>query len=133
MPTYTYRESGARTTPDLARELLGDNATTPGTTTIPAEDALLSDEHIAAILSERGGLALAVAWLADELVTRYAQEPGSVTLPNGLSVTWRERVDAWTQLAARMRAQGIAPTDGDPAARSARIGTIAAGTDFGVR
>ncbi len=130
MATYTYIAEGiSRTDKDRARELLGDNAVTPGTSAIPDEDALLSNEHINQILADRGSLALGTAWLADELVTRFAQEPGTVNI-GGISVSWRERVEAWAALAKRLREEGIAPAADATLRRGPQIGLIVAGRDW---
>jgi hypothetical protein len=82
---------------DKARALLGDTAAVE----------LLTDDHIDAVLSlyEFGG---GVAFLADELAIRYAQQPDRVTLPSGLSVAWSARVAAWRALAVQMRGAGVA-------------------------
>ncbi len=81
---------------DRARALLGDTASTE----------LLTDDHITAVL---GLYAFngAVAFMAEELATRFAQQPGSVALPSGLSVSWSARVSAWQALAKQMRAGGV--------------------------
>ena len=130
MATYSYIAEGfSRTDKDRARELLGDTAVTSGTSIIPDEDALLSDEHINQILLDRGSLALGTAWLADELVTRFAQEPGTVSL-GGISVSWRERVEAWAALAKRLRDEGITPADTTSLRRGPQIGLITAGRDW---
>ena len=47
---------------DRARSLLGD------TEIDPVEDALHSDEHIAAVLEQQDSFAAAVAWLAWSLI-----------------------------------------------------------------
>jgi hypothetical protein len=81
---------------NLARALLGDTAAVE----------LLTDDHIDAVLSLyefNGG----VAFLADELAIRYAQQPDRVTLPSGLSVAWSARVAAWRALAVQMRGAGV--------------------------
>lgn len=80
---------------DRARALLGD-------TDVP-DNALLTDAHIDAVLTLLGTFEAGVAFLADSLVAQIAQEPDSVKLPSGLAVSWKERIDAWTALAARMR------------------------------
>lgn len=79
---------------DLARALLGDTEAV----------ALLTDDHMDMILLEYG-YSLGVAFMADELATRFARQPGSVRLPSGLSVSWPDRVAAWVRLAIRMRAE----------------------------
>lgn len=82
---------------DKARALLGDTSNDPAT-------ELLTDDHIEAVLALYAtSFDSAVAFLADELVVTYAQQPDSVTLPSGLSVRWSERVKAWQALAARLR------------------------------
>lgn len=100
---------------DRARSLLGD------TTVEPAEDALHSDEHIVAVLDQEGSLAGAVAYLADELVTRFAQEPVKIT-KDGRSLDYSARIPAWQALATRMRtavAAAAASAVGEPAATQA--------------
>lgn len=129
MATYTYIADGiTRTNKDYARELLGDTAVTAGTTTIPQDVALLSDEHIDQVITDRGSLAHGIAWLADELVTRFAQQPSSTSI-GGISASWQERIDAWTRLAARMRSEGIAPVP-PTTGRGPLIGRILAGTEW---
>jgi hypothetical protein len=74
------------------RALLGD-------TSNDADTELLTDDHIDAVLTLKGSLASAVAFLAGELVTRFAQQPTSVTLPSGLSVSYAGRLASWATLA----------------------------------
>lgn len=64
---------------------------------------LVTDDHIEAVLALYGSLGPAVAFLADELAVRFAQQPDSVRLPSGLSVSWSDRVKAWQALAANAR------------------------------
>jgi hypothetical protein len=88
------------TTTDKARALIGD-------TSNDAATELLTDDHIDAVIALytfNGG----VAFLASELAVRFAQQPGSVTLPSGLSVSWATRVSTWLALAAQMRGGGVA-------------------------
>lgn len=82
---------------DKARALLGD---------IDEADELRTDDHYEALLT-RYDLNSTVAFVAQSLATEYARKPGSVTLPNGLSVSWRDRVAAWQALATQMRAGGV--------------------------
>jgi len=82
---------------DRARAKLGDTSNDPAT-------ELLTDAHMDSVL-EQYGYALGVAFMADELAARYAQQPGSVGLPSGLSVSWPERVKNWQRIAAEMRAE----------------------------
>lgn len=82
---------------DKARALLGDTN----------EDAeLLTDAHIEAAL-DLYGYSGGVAFLASELVTRFAQKPTDVGLPSGLRVAWRERIAAWKALASQMQNGGV--------------------------
>lgn len=109
------------TNKDKARSLLGDVAVTPGTTTIPDDAALHSDQHIATVLALLTPFESAVAWLADELVTRFAQEPVKVTL-TGLAVDYTPRIPAWQALAARMRAT-VDQAAADAAAAASKVAT----------
>lgn len=86
---------------DKARAMLGDTSTTE----------LLTDDHIETVLAMYSTFDLALAFMADELAVRYAQEPGSVSLPSGLSVSWAERVKEWRRIAD-----------------NARLGVLSAGT-----
>ena len=88
---------------DQARALLGD-------TTDDSDTELFTDEHIDAVLTWKGSLSAAVAFLASELVTRFAQQPTSVTLPSGLSVSYAGRLSSWQALAASFG--GAAPSYG---------------------
>jgi predicted Rdx family selenoprotein len=97
---------------DRARSLLGDTAIDP------PEDALHSDKHIAAVLEQHTTFAAAVAWLADELVARFSQEPVKVRLKDGTSVDYSDRVSIWEKLATRMRA-GVAAAASDSTAAPA--------------
>jgi hypothetical protein len=100
---YTYNDELV-TSIDHARSLLGDTAVTPGTTTIPEVDAYLSNEAIQAALTLYPPFALGVAFLADSLRARFAQEPVRVTL-SGISVDFTERAAYWDALAKRLRAE----------------------------
>jgi len=84
---------------DRARHLLGD------TDVDPEENALRSDEHITAVLAAEGSVEAAVAFIADGLIAEFGQEPDTVRLASGLSVSFRDRIDAWKRLVARMEAQ----------------------------
>jgi hypothetical protein len=79
---------------NLARALLGD------TSNDSAE--LLTDDHIGAVLTLYGYNA-GVAFLADELAIRYAQQPDRVTFESGASFSWSARVGAWRSMASIMR------------------------------
>lgn len=97
----TYDETLASDT-DRARAMLGDTDVT---------DALFSDEHIAAVISAEGSLKAGVAFLADELVARFAQDPIKTTIGEAggtISVDFSARIDAWRALASRSRADAAA-------------------------
>jgi len=67
---------------------------------------LRQDETINALVLAHGE-AEATAKLAEGLATQYAQQPDSVDL-GGLAVTWKDRVKAWLELAARTRDEAAA-------------------------
>lgn len=113
MGTYTYDDT-LPTEKDSARAQLGAIPATPG----DAATGLVSDEHIVVAINAAGALASGVAFLARELAVRFAQKPGSVRLPSGLSVSWPDRVKFWWSLAdvADSEAGGAragAPNSGD--------------------
>jgi hypothetical protein len=99
---------------DRARSALGDTATTE----------LLSDDHIEMIIAE-DGYNLGVAMLADELAVRFAQKPGSVRLPSGLSVSWADRVATWRAVAERYRALAAAEVSATTLPLTSRAATVA--------
>ena len=82
---------------DLARGLLGD---------IDEASELRADAHYDAMLTLYG-LNGAIAFIATSLAAQYARKPGSVRLPNGLSVSWPERVGMWRALAATAQTIGV--------------------------
>jgi hypothetical protein len=79
---------------DRARALVGDT---------DEENELFSDDHYDAVEAQQTSFELFVAFIADELVAVYAQEPDRVGLSDGTSVAWTERIGAWKALASRMR------------------------------
>lgn len=85
---------------DKARSILGATDVTSETT------ALVSDEHIDAVLTWKDSLDGAVSFLASELASRFAQLPSDVTLPSGLRASWASRISNWQKLA------GVASTGG---------------------
>jgi len=87
---------------DKARALLGDTSNDSAT-------ELLTDDHIDAMLALYS-FNTAVATMAMGLAARFAQNPSSVSLPSGLSVSWSERVKYWLGLAAQMQAGGVSGT-----------------------
>lgn len=72
---------------DKARAALADTASTE----------LLTDAHINAVLALYG-FSGGIAFLANELTMRFAQQPDQVTLPSGLRVSWAKRT--WAALVA---------------------------------
>lgn len=81
---------------DKARFLLGDTASTE----------LLADDLYDVVLALYP-FNSAVAFMAEGLAARFAQNPSSVSLPSGLAVSWSERVKYWKGLAAQMRSGGV--------------------------
>jgi hypothetical protein len=86
----------SQTALNMSRRALGD-------TSNDAALELLSDAEITALISANG-YNLGVALMAEGLSVRFAQEPGSVTLPSGLSVSWSQRVQEWRLIASQYRA-----------------------------
>jgi len=82
-----------------ARYLLGDTTNDPAT-------ELLTDDAVDAALT-LFGYSGGVAFMAEGLAARFAQDPTSVSLPSGLAVSWSERVKYWLGLAERMRSGGV--------------------------
>jgi hypothetical protein len=41
--------------------------------------------------------------IAQHLISRFAQEPDSVSIPGEVSVSWKSRIQAWTNLLASWR------------------------------
>lgn len=81
---------------DRARSMLGDINVTP------ASNALHSNEHINAVLDEEDSFEAAIAYLADELVVRFGQDPVKIA-GDGSSLDFSARIPAWQALATRMR------------------------------
>lgn len=82
---------------DRVRLLVGD---------VDALNPLLADETYNVLLLSQGE-AGAVIWAAQALAAQYAQEPGSVGLPDGTTVSWRDRVTTWLLIAENTRKHGI--------------------------
>lgn len=74
---------------DRVRFAVGDTAATP----------LLPDATYTALIATYGESG-AAGQAAGALAVLFAQKPGSVTLPNGLSVSWASRVSAWQRIAS---------------------------------
>jgi hypothetical protein len=117
--TYTT----SNTPLNRARRLLGD-------TGIDGNTFLVLDEEIANELTAYS-FNEAVALLADGLAVRFAQYPDETTTPGGHKLKWSERVQAWKDLADRLRA---APGPGTRSA-VAHLGTLSnpAAPSTGVR
>jgi hypothetical protein len=92
--TATYNDT-LPTAKDRVRFNLGD------TNVSPATNALLTDETIGALITQHGET-MGTVVAAESLATRFGQEPDSVSL-SGKTVTWKDRVKAWWELAARLR------------------------------
>jgi hypothetical protein len=99
---------------NAARRALGDIT----------EDELLTDDEIEIVISEQG-YNLGVAILAEGLAARYAQEPSSVSLPSGLSVSWAKRVEYWLERAAYYRTLAVRETSVATAGLTSRAATVA--------
>lgn len=84
----TYDETLSTDT-DKARSRIGDTDVT---------DALMSDEHIDAVLAWRGSVDAAVVYLAQELVARFARNPIRMS-DNGTSIDMSENMKVWRQIA----------------------------------
>lgn len=94
--TYSASSTTDRNT---ARFLLGDTSNDVAT-------ELLTDAQIDAMLTLYG-YNPGVAFLAEGLAARFAQQVSSVSLPGGLSAAWSERVRYWKGLAEQMRSGGV--------------------------
>ena len=98
---------------DRARLAIGDT---------DGANQLRQDETIDALVAAHGE-AEATARLAEGLATQFGRQPGSVAIPGGPTVSWGDRVRAWTALAGAMRtaaAVGTAATVSTGAARDGR-------------
>lgn len=92
MSSYTYNDT-LPSDLDRARARLGV------TDVASASTALISDEHINAVLLDAGSLNLAVMQLARELAVHFAQKPSDISLPSGLRLAWRDRISTWLTIA----------------------------------
>lgn len=72
-----------------------------GITILPASSPLLTDEHINAVLLMEGSRQSAVAYLARELVVRFAGKPVSIKAGD-VTVDYSARLPAWRELASRL-------------------------------
>ena len=107
---WTY--SNTLTTPrDRVRYLLGDTDTTA---------QLEQDETVNAAIVLYGE-ALGTATLAEGLASRFARAPDTFGA-DGLSVSWRERVQTWLTLASNIRSREASLAAQALAAASAVLG-----------
>jgi hypothetical protein len=82
---------------DRARYLLGDTAVEP------EEDALRTDEHYNAVLASEPSFEAAVILIANGLIAEFGQEPDSIRLVSGLTISFKERVKAWERLVKQLQ------------------------------
>jgi hypothetical protein len=109
-------DSSLSTTRDRCRALVGDT---------DEANELFSDDHYDAVEAQQASFELFVAFIADELIAVYAQEPDRVGLSDGTSVAWTERIGAWKALASRMRGLAALTTAKVTAPISAAVSTRA--------
>lgn len=102
---------------DRVRLVLGDTDTAAPLRPDATYDAAISD------LGEAG----ATAYLAEGLATQYAQEPDSYGEAGGITVSWRDRVKAWLELAKRTR-ESMGATDAAISAATTSRTPVRAGT-----
>ncbi len=81
------------TAKDRVRRALGDADIT---------DAIRQDEEYAAQLARTTDERETIAIMAEGLAAEYARKPDSLSDADG-SISWRERVKTWLELAKRMR------------------------------
>jgi hypothetical protein len=84
---------------DRARYLLGD------TDVDPEENALRTNEHYNAVLAAEATFEAAVILIANSLIAEFAQEPDTIRLVNGLSISFKERIKAWERLVTQLQTQ----------------------------
>lgn len=90
--SFSYDET-LPTAKDRIRHMLGDTAA-PG---------LRSDETIQALLVSTSEVET-TAILAEGLAVEYAQQPDSVSIPGGPTVSFRSLISTWLDVAKRARA-----------------------------
>lgn len=117
--TATYHDNLDRTL-DKVRAALGDVTVGLNDADPPVEQALRSDEYyLAQIAIYSTDWRYAAADAAESLAAEYGQSPDSYSESGELSVSWRERVKTWLELATRLRAQ--AARDAESASAGVRI------------
>ena len=93
---------------DRARYALGD------TGNLDANGSpvwLIAQDTLQALL-DANGYAEGVAEAADGLVARFSQDPDLYRQESGLQVEWKNRLQAWRDLATRMRTTKPGPDAG---------------------
>lgn len=118
--TYEPTFPAERAPLDRARYALGDTGWLRDEA--DAGVFLLEDETIQAQVAALG-YNLAVAELADGLRARFSQEPSVYWDEAGARVEWPYRLQAWADLAKRLRASG--PADATVSGGNYQIGKIA--------
>ncbi len=98
---------------DKVRVIIGDT---------DVSDALMSDEHIDAVLGLEGGVAAASVFLLDELIARYSHDPMKVER-GGLVMDFTKRLEWWAKM--RERQQAIVDSDAGTSAWSSIPRTLA--------
>lgn len=78
---------------DRVRAMLGG-----GVTILPVASPLLTDEHITAVLAAQSTVAATVAWLAKELIVRFAGKPTTIKAGD-VAVSYADRIPEWRRLA----------------------------------
>lgn len=86
----TYNDNVAEPK-DKIRAILGDTTTT---------EWLHTDSHIVAVLTWQGSIDAAVAFLARELIARYAPQPVLVSA-DGMSQDYSDRLKSWQAIVDR--------------------------------
>lgn len=89
------------TAKDRLRFALGDTDVT--------QPAAQDETYVAVLALHAADEQLAAIQMADSLILRYAQQPDVVDVDGAIKVSWRDRLPAWRELAARLRAITGAP------------------------
>lgn len=79
---------------DKIRILIGDT---------DVDAALVSDEHILAVLDLEGSAKAAAIYLLDELIARYSHDPTKVER-GGMTLDFTKRLETWARLRDRYQA-----------------------------
>jgi len=98
--TATF-DASLSTAKDRLRFALGDTDVT--------QPAAQDETYVAVLALNAADEQLAAIQMADSLILRYAQLPDVVDVDGAIKVSWKDRIPAWEQLAARLRAITGAP------------------------